>query len=298
MDAVRLITPVFLPVVLFMMMLALGLSLRVEDFRHTLKKPGLILMGVLAQMLLLPLIGCLVILVFDLQAEVAVAMMIVCLSPGGATSNMLSHLGGGDSALSVCLTLVSSLLTPVTLPLLTAGAIGYWLKQSTVVDFPLLKAMGQLLLISVVPILLGMVWNKRFPVSAKSSYRWLRRFSILGLFLIIIVMSVSHWSALQALLQQLWLACFVLFMLAFISGLGVARLSGGGSAEQVTLGFETGIQNAGTAIFVAAVLLQSPLMANVGLLYGVLMQVPALSIMLWLMLRYQQAGLPYSSSPQ
>lgn len=290
--------PILLPSVLFLMMLALGLSLNLADFQKTLAAPRLLLIGLACQLLLLPILGVLLIVLFGLSDEMAVALLIVCLAPGGATSNMLSHLSGGDTSLSVLLTAISSLITPFTLPLLAWLAADYWLEAQAHIDFPLLRAVLQLLLISMLPIALGMLAHQLYPTLAANGYRWLRKFSIAGLFFLVVVMVAAQWQQVGSTLQQLWLVCILLFFGAYVLGFFSARMMRGGRSAEISLGFETGIQNAGTAIFVTGVLLGSPVMASVALLYGVLMQMPALAVLCYWMYRAQQNYLSYSSSPQ
>lgn len=276
-------------------MLALGLTLSVADFRQSLSQLKLLSVGLACQLLLLPLIGLLLIIVFKLEGEIALGLLIICLAPGGATSNMLSHLSGGDTSLSVLLTTFSSLITPLSLPLFVLFGSDFFLADTQSIHFPFLRSVGQLLAISVLPIVLGMLWHRLHPQSAKKAYRGLRQFSILGLFLLASVMMAVQWGVFSDIVSQLWLPCLMLFGVAFSAGFWLSRGSGGKPNQQITLGFETGIQNAGTAIFVGSVLLASPIVASVALLYGVLMQIPATALMFWFM---RQAGQrPYSSSP-
>ena len=109
-----------LPVVLFVIMLALGMTLTAGEFRRVLLAPRAFATGLAGQLLALPLLGLAVVVTFDLSGEMAVGLMVLSFCPSGTTSNLFSHLARADVALSICLTGVASLVTPFTIPVLTA----------------------------------------------------------------------------------------------------------------------------------------------------------------------------------
>ena len=111
-----LLTKVLLPAALFIIMWGLGLSLTWEDFKRGAKKPLPVALGVLCQMVLLPILGFGVAMLLGLSGPLAVGLVILSLCPGGVTSNLLSFLSKGDLALSITLTAISSVLTPFTVP--------------------------------------------------------------------------------------------------------------------------------------------------------------------------------------
>ena len=123
------ISQVILPLALFMIMLGVGMSLRLADFRLLISKPKVVVVGLVLQLILLPCLGLLVVTLFNLPAALAVGIMILTFAPGGATSNMITYLSRGDTALSVCLTGICGLITPLTMPLLTAMALSFWMEQ-------------------------------------------------------------------------------------------------------------------------------------------------------------------------
>ena len=146
---------VILPLTLFTIMLGVGMSLRLSEFSLFWRQPVTVVVGVLSQLLLLPLLGFAVVMLFKLSPVLSVGVMVLTFSPGGATSNMITYLSRGDTALSVCLTAVSGLITPFSMPILTALSISYWMGEQAAIDFPVLLTMIKLMVISVLPALLG-----------------------------------------------------------------------------------------------------------------------------------------------
>lgn len=271
----------FLPLALFAIMLTVGLSLRGQDFSRVVKQPRVILLGLLLQLLLLPLLGVLVVLVFQLPPLPAVGLLILTLAPGGATSNAITLLARGDAALSVSLTAVTSLITPFTLPLGTALLLNLWLGDQNELAFPVFKAIGQMLLITLLPVGLGMLLRWRWPQQAQRLGAPCRALALLLMLMTVTLLVYSSWHLLPALLPLLAAPVLVLVMLAMLSGQRVAHWAGVSSAQQVTLTVEVGLQNAGMALLVTGTLLQSQAMSASALVYGVLMQAPALALIVW-----------------
>ena len=177
MQADTLIT-IILPASLFIIMFGMGLSLRIADFTRVLKQPKPVLLGLSAQMVALPIIAFAVAIAFTLPPELAVGLMIISFAPGGATSNMFTNIAKGDVALSISLTAVASLITPFTLPLFTLMAMDYFIGSGTVFKLPLLKTVMQLLVISVVPVIIGMLVLSKWQKAANKIEPVIKTFSI------------------------------------------------------------------------------------------------------------------------
>ncbi|HZG39412.1 MAG TPA: bile acid:sodium symporter, partial [Nodosilinea sp.] len=110
------LTVVFLPLALFTVMLGMGLGLRVDDFARVLVYPKAVIVGLLAQLTMLPMLGLVLASIFPLSPELAVGVMILAACPGGPTSNLVTYLARGNVALSITLTAISSLITVFTIP--------------------------------------------------------------------------------------------------------------------------------------------------------------------------------------
>src|SRR5690554_148718 len=275
------VTQWILPMALFVIMLGVGMTLRADDFRRVLRAPGAVLTGLLAQLLLLPCLGLLLVSLLQLPPLLAVGLMVLTFAPGGATSNMLTLLSRGDTALSVSLTAITSLITPFSLPLLTLLALNHWQGELVLPEFPVLESVLKLLLITLVPVLLGMLLSARSPNFSRRVTRPVKLLSLLFMILVVSGIVMANWTRLPALIAIVGPAALLLALLAMSSGYLLARLMRLQSEQQVTLSIEVGIQNAGTALLVTGGLLQSAEMSASALIYGVLMQVPALMLVLW-----------------
>lgn len=270
-----------LPVALFVIMLGVGMTLRVQDFRQVLKRPRALLTGLAAQFLLLPCLGFMLVTLLQLPPLLAVGLMILTFAPGGATSNMLTLLCRGDTALSVSLTALSSLLTPLTLPLLTLLALNHWQAERLLPPFPVGEAVLKLLLITLLPVLLGMWVSARRQGIGPYARRAVKLMALVFMVAVVLGIVLSNRERLPALIALVGPAALLLALLAMSAGYLLARLMRLEESQQIALSIEVGIQNAGTALLVTSGLLQSPEMSASALIYGVLMQVPALLLVGW-----------------
>src|ERR1700754_943652 len=145
-----------LPFALGIVMLGLGLSLTVDDFRRVGRQPKAVLVALACQMVLLPAICFAVVLALRLPPELAVGLILVAASPGGPSANLFSHLFGGNVALNITLTATNSVLVVVTLPVVVNLAAGYFLPDGTAIGLRFDK-MVQVFLIVLLPVAAGMV---------------------------------------------------------------------------------------------------------------------------------------------
>lgn len=276
-----LVSQVFLPLALFIIMLSVGMSLRVLDFQRVFTQPKAIIVGMLAQLVCLPLLGWMIIQLFNLPLLLAAGLMILTLAPGGATSNAITLLAKGDTALSVSLTALNSVIVPFTLPLLAVVVFQALSMGSAQIDFPVMQTIIQMLLITLLPVSIGMLFGHIFPEINLKVRGFCRSLALILMLMTVVLLVVTSWSRLMLVLPQLALPVLSLVLAAMMLGYVVARLAGLSEAKQVTLLVEVGLQNAGTALLVTSTLLQSPEMSASALVYGVLMQIPALLLVAW-----------------
>lgn len=284
---------IILPVALFIIMLGMGMSLRWQDFNRLLQRPGQICTGLLLQMILLPLLGFLIVTLTGLPALLAVGLMILSFAPGGATSNMISHLCRADTALSISLTGITSLIVPLTLPWLTWWAMDHFMGAGVTVELPLLETALKLLVITIVPVISGMLISARWPALARQLYRPVKVISLVFMFAVVVMITLANREALPQLLPQVAPAVMLLACTAMlISWLIAQRLLRYRLETALTMAIETGIQNAGTALLVTGAILQQPQMSMTVLIYGILMQIPAVALIIW---RNSPAGVAVGS---
>lgn len=263
---------VVLPIALFVIMLGMGLSLVPDDFRRVFRFPKAVLVGVGAQILLLPLIGFAVVKLFSFgQPELAVGLIVLTLCPGGTTSNMLTYLGKGDVALSITLTAVVSLVTPFTIPIGTALAMNELMGSSKAIALPIGSTIAVLIAITVLPVVVGMAIHRKWPALSQRADRPVKVLSIVFLFLIIAGLIRENSDNLGAWFADVGAATLALNVCAMGLAFLVAKLARLGKSQQVTIAIEVGIQNGTTALLVTGTLLASAPMTIAPAIYSLIM---------------------------
>lgn len=274
-----LINTLLLPLCLAIMMLIVGSSLEPRSFKPLLKRPRAAILGLLSQLLLLPVLAWVLIGLFQLAGVIAIGLLLVAAAPGGATSNLFSHLARGDVALSVALTASMSLLAPFWMPWAVQLQLD-WLGSPARFQLSWLQSAIQLFVVTALPLILGMLWRYWCKDWIHQHESRLKTCATLLLLLMVGLLVWNNRQALELGIQlQTALLVILLALLALASGYALARLLKLGNAEARTLSFETGVQNAGIAMLVAFTQLQLPEAALVALLYGLLMNIPALSLL-------------------
>ncbi len=265
------LTAALVPVSLAVLMLALGLSLETADFRRVLRSPRALAGGLGGQLLLLPVLGILVASLSGVAPKMAVGFVILSLCPGGALSNAICGLFRADAALSVSLTALSSVITPITIPLFYGWTAGLWIADVPSLELPVLPTMARLLAISVVPIALGMAIRSRYGSTAARLEKPARILSTLLFIAVVAIIVAQNLDALRNGFRMLGASAIALNLAATGTGLALARLVRLPAAGTITLGIEVGMQNVATATFVTATLLGDPVMALGPAVYALVM---------------------------
>ncbi|WP_028866217.1 bile acid:sodium symporter family protein [Psychromonas aquimarina] len=261
-----------LPLALAWVMYCVGLTLTVNDFKRVALYPRKITAALAAQLIGLPLLAYLLIQLFSLPEPIAAGLWLLAIAPGDASSNAISHLSGGDSALSITITAVSSLIIPFSLPLMLPLII-----DSSSFVMPVKTAVLQLAAVTIMPLGIAMTMRRYITASWFAGFRSFAESSALwALFFTVVVTLAANSKIFNQLFTIASTAAVLLCLSGMLLGLTVAKLLGGDKRLIKTLSIEVGIQNAGTAIFAAVVLLQKPELALTPLLYGILMNIPAM----------------------
>lgn len=264
-------TAIILAVSLAIIMLGMGLSLVIDDFKRIFSQPKAIIIGLVNQLLLLPIIAFTLASLFPLQPEIAVGIMILAACPGGATSNLISHLAKADAALSVTLTAFSSFITIITIPFIVNFSLEQFLDQSNIIKLDILQTLLQILMIVIIPVSLGMMIRKHKEAFALKMGKPVRIASALLLILVIIGIILKEKENLASSFKEAGAIIISLNIIVMFVGYYSARILKVTSKRALSIAIETGIQNGTLGITVAVVLLQNSLFAIVSALYGVLM---------------------------
>ena len=249
-----IITDIFLPLALAFIMFSLGLGLTGEDFTRVAKQPKDFFVGVVCQIILLPIIAFLLVKLWPISPELALGVMIIAAAPGGVTSNILTSFAKGDVALSISLTAIISLLSVITVPFIVITSLGLLGLENISKDFSLISMAISMFLIVVVPTLLGMIFRKFLtditiklePISKKIS---------LVLFIIVLLGAIlGEKDNILSYFADAGLVTLILNIIMMILAFFVAQLLGTGIEQKKCISIECGLQNGTLAIFVGSTL--------------------------------------------
>ena len=265
------LTTVFLPLSLFIIMMGMGLGLKIVDFKQVLIEPKGVILGLVAQLIVLPLVGFLLASIFPLTPELAVGVIILAACPGGATSNVISYLVKGNVALSISLTAISSLITIVTIPIVINLGMQTFIGTDTPLQLPLLQTIIKISMIILLPISLGMLINHcqpRLAAKLENIVKWLS-LSFLGL--IIFGLLLQERANFLPFVMQVGGVTLSLNLVTMFLGYAITALAKLDESSRRTITVEVGIQNGTLAITIASTLLNTPSMAIPAGIYSLLM---------------------------
>jgi BASS family bile acid:Na+ symporter len=281
------LTAVVLPLALFIIMLGMGLGLTVADFQRIFVDPKAAILGLIAQIILLPVVGFGLATIFPLTPELAVGVMILAACPGGPTSNLVTYLVRGNVALSITLTAISSLITVLTIPLIVNLAMAHFMGAAVALQLPFLPTVLQIAVITLIPVSIGMAIHRYAPKLAATLEKWVKWLSLFFLALIIFGLLLKERANVAGFFVQVGGVTLTLNVLTMGLGYGIATLAklDRPSAKAITV--EVGIQNGTLAISIASAptFLNTPGMAIPAAIYSLLMFVTSAVFAGWV--RYQ-----------
>ena len=252
MDITTIITQIFLPISLAIIMYGMGLTLVVADFGRLFTYPKAVIVGLCNQLIFLPLIGFSIILLFDLSSSMAIGIMILALCPGGPTSNLITQVARGNIGLSVTLTALASLITVFTIPIILSKAITYFTGETgVVIELPIVQTMLQILIITVIPVSIGMVIRKKNEGFALRMEKPMRTASTVLFVIIFLLVMIANKDLIVEAMKEVGLATLLLNLSTMALGYITARAFRIKGKSQISITIESGIQN-GTLAFVIA----------------------------------------------
>ncbi|MEM9509052.1 MAG: bile acid:sodium symporter family protein [Cyanobacteria bacterium P01_E01_bin.35] len=267
------LTTVFLPLALFIVMFGMGLGLTLDDFKRVFVEPKAVIVGLLAQLILLPIVGLGLATVFPLSPELAVGVMILVACPGGPTSNMIAYLIQGNVALSITLTAISSLITVFTIPLVVNLSMQNFIGQETALQLPFIQTVIQIAVITLIPISIGMVLHRyqaKFAAKVEKTVKWL---SLFLLTLIIIGLLLKERENVLSFFLQVGWVTLTLNIVMMVLGYNIATFAKLDRPRAKSITIEVGIQNGTLAIAIASspTWLNLPTMAIPAAIYSLIM---------------------------
>ncbi len=265
------ITQIFLPASLAFIMFSVGLELTVNDFKRVGLQPKSFIIGSFSQVILLPLVAFALLSIWSIKPALAVGVMIIAACPGGVTSNLMTYLARGDTALSVSLTAIISLFAVVTLPLIISFSILHFMDSSTAPELSIGRTVIGIFAITTVPVIIGMAANHYAPSFAQSFERKAR---LVAGFLFIVIIAGAIYAErdnIVGFFKQAGPVTLTLNLVMMGLAIVLSKIGRLGTAQKTAITLECGLQNGTLAIFVSITLIGSQEMMVPGAIYSLLM---------------------------
>ncbi|MEO1857505.1 MAG: bile acid:sodium symporter family protein [Rubritalea sp.] len=275
------IVEVALPVALILVMIGVGMSLQIADFKRVAKFPKAFFIGAFCQLVFLPVLAYAIISAFGLTGALAMGVLVISLCPGGVTSNLFTYLAKGDIGLSVSLTAIIGIITPFTIPFVVNWGFEWQGMSNDGFVLPVAETVKKLLIISVLPVAIGMGvrrWAKgnidKIEGLVRTGSSAVLALVILALYVKLGVSKVNEFAVLAGP------ACVVMNLVGMTLGFAVASLARLNRAQRTCIMLEVGLQNGTIALLVTTTILKSMEMSIAPSVYSLWMMVPATIVVL------------------
>jgi BASS family bile acid:Na+ symporter len=247
-----LFATVLLPVALAVIMVSLGLSLTVADFRRVVTYPRGVAIGMLNLALISPALAFAVAELWSLEPALAVGLVLLGASPGGTTANMLTHLARGDTALSITMTAISSVAAVVTVPLFLELSTSRFDAAGLDESVDMLGVVARVLVITVIPLAIGMRLRARAPERVAEVEPRVRRIALIVFVVVVIGAIAAENERVLDNLGEVALAAITLNLAAMSVAFAISRVAGLDDRQTTAIAIELGIHNATLAIAIGA----------------------------------------------
>lgn len=283
-----MIIDIFLPASLIFIMLTLGLGLELSDFTNLVRKPRSFFVGLTNQILLLPLVTYIIILVFGITKEAAVGMMILACCPGGVTSNIITKLAKGDTALSISYTAFNSILAIVTLPLI----VGFSMKSFMGLEAPDINILSlglTMFFITAVPVGIGLLIREKNKYYADKLEPKASKISTILFAIIILGALLSEWETFINNFVLLGPAIVLLILTMLIIAYKSSKLFKMSDKQSITVAIESAMQNGTVGITVGNLIFNPEsglsILSIPSGVYSILMYLICLPFVFWFLKR-------------
>ena len=240
------------PIALALIMLALGLGLTGQDFLRVAKQPKDFLVGLICQLILLPIIAFLLLKIFNLPLEIALGVMIIAAAPGGVTSNVLTKFANGDVALSISLTAIISLISIISVPFIVFKSAELLEVAEISKEISMIGISMKMFLVVTLPVIIGMLIRKFATNFVMSKSQLIERISVFLFVIVFAAIWVEEWENIIGYIKQAGLITLVLNIVMMFIGYYVAKFLASGVSQRKSISLECGLQNGTLAVFVAS----------------------------------------------
>ena len=239
------------PIALALIMLTLGLGLTTSDFTRVIKRPKDFLVGLICQVILLPIIAFVLIKILNVQPALALGVMIIAAAPGGVTSNILTKFANGDVALSVSLTAIISLLSILTVPFIVIKSadlldINYLSKEISISGISI-----KMFLVVTLPVVIGMLIRKFAQNFIIKRTALIEKISLTLFIIVFISIYLEEWDNIIIYISKAGIITLILNVTMMVLGFYVAKIFASGTEQRKCISLECGLQNGTLAVFVS-----------------------------------------------
>jgi bile acid:Na+ symporter, BASS family len=280
-----MIVDILLPLSLVFIMFTLGLGLTFNDFSNVAREPKAFGIGILNQMILLPMVAFCIILFSGLSGEMAVGIMILACCPGGVTSNIITKLAKGDTALSISYTALISILSVISLPIITGLSMNYFMG-SHAPSLNILSLGLTMFFITGIPVAIGLLIRFKYRSFSNSFEPKATKISTFLFIIIVLGALASEWNLFINNIFILGPSIVVLIIVMLTIGYQSSKWFNMNRERSITISIESGIQNATVGITIGNLIMNSetglsPLSLPSGV-YGIFMYIVCLPFVFWL----------------
>jgi len=262
-----------LPFSIGIIMFNLGLSLTLEDFKHIFLFPRSLIIGLVAQMILLPIIAFSIALLTNFSAEIKLGIILIAACPGGATANLITYHLKGNVALSVSITAINSFLILFTIPWLIYFGTYIFFKEGTIIQLPVWITIRKIFVMVLIPTLFGVGFRYFYTEKARQLEKTMK-YIALAFFAVIFIVTIFKDENNRSLDTYINIAPYVLLLniLAMLAGFFSGYFMRLSKDKLITLSVEVGIQNSALAITIASspLFLNNTIIALPAVIYGLI----------------------------
>ena len=238
------------PVALALIMLGLGASLTIKDFTRVFQNPKDFFVGLICQLIVLPITAYLLIIILKTPIELALGVMLIAAAPGGVTSNVLTKFADGDVALSISLTAFSSLISIVSVPYIVFLSIELFDISYIEKEISMLGISLKMFFVVTVPVIIGMIIRRIANEFIIKNMKIIQKLSIALFVIVFIAIYIEEWDSIVMFLTKAGIIAFTLNVVMMIVGFYTAKFFASGVAQQRCISLECGLQNGTLAVFV------------------------------------------------
>ena len=239
------------PIALALIMLGLGLGLTTRDFLRVINNPKDFTVGIICQLILLPIVAYILVLILRLPVEIAVGLMIIAAAPGGVTSNVLTKFANGDVALSISLTAIVSLISIISVPFIVLTSANLLGIKEISSDITMIGIALKMALVVSVPVIIGMIIRKFAENFISSNLKIINRITGILFILVFAAIWIEERENIFNYLAQAGLAVLILNVIMMILAFYIAKIFATGVSQRKCISLECGLQNGTLAVFVA-----------------------------------------------